>query len=57
VTSAEAAGVVALLDFLLGNSIDEVRRRHRLRSTSETEALIRATLLRHGYGATRFRSK
>ena len=55
--SAEAAGIFVLLDFLLGSSIDEVRRRHRLSSASEAEALIRATLLRHGYGATRFRAK
>jgi hypothetical protein len=55
--SADTAGVFALLDFLLGSSIDEVRRRHRLRSTSETEALIRAALLRHGYGAARFGTK
>lgn len=55
--NADAAGIFVLLDFLLGNSIDEVRRRHRLRSRSEVEALIRATLLRHGYGATRLRPK
>ncbi len=50
----EVAGVFALLDFLLGNSIDDIRRIHRLRSTSETEALIRAVLLRHGYAVVGF---
>lgn len=53
----ESEGVFALLDFLLGSSIDEVRKRHRLHSASETEALIRAVLLRHGYEASRFRAE
>jgi hypothetical protein len=53
----EVAGVFALLDFLSGNSIDEVRRMYRLRSTRETEALLRAVLLRHGYAVAGFSAK
>jgi hypothetical protein len=44
-----SAGVFALLDFLMGSSIDEVTQRHRLTSRIHTEAAIRAVLLRHGY--------
>jgi hypothetical protein len=47
----ESLGVVALLDFLTGCSLDEVTRCYRLSSTLDTEAAIRAVLLRHGYGA------
>jgi hypothetical protein len=46
-----SAGVFALLDFLMGNSIDEITQRHQLISRTFTEALIRAVLLRHGYDA------
>jgi hypothetical protein len=46
---ADTVGVFALLDFLMGNSIDEVTQRHRLTSRIHTEAVIRAVLLRHGY--------
>lgn len=45
------SGVVLLLDFLMGSSIDEVTRRHHLHSRPAAEAAIRALLLRHGYGA------
>lgn len=44
-----SAGVFALLDFLMGSSIDEITQRHRLVSRTFTEAVIRAVLLRHGY--------
>ena len=47
----ESVGVIALLDFLMGCSLDDVTRRYRLPSTLVTEAAIRAVLLRHGYGA------
>ena len=47
----EPAGVVVLLDFLMGSSLDELTRRYHLPSVLDTEALIRAMLLRHGYGA------
>jgi hypothetical protein len=50
---AEFAGVFALLDFLMGSSIDEVTHRHRLVSRIHTEAVIRAVLLRHGYDVER----
>lgn len=46
----EPVGVFALLDFLMGSSLDEVTRRHRLPSRLATEAVIRAVLLEHGYG-------
>jgi hypothetical protein len=46
----ESVGVFVLLDFLTGSSLDEVTRRHRLPSVLATEAVIRAVLLRHGYG-------
>jgi hypothetical protein len=46
----ESLGVFALLDFLMGSSLDEVTRRHRLPSLLATEAVIRAVLLQHGYG-------
>jgi hypothetical protein len=42
-------GVFVLLDFLMGNSIDQVTRGHRLGSTAMAEALLRSVLLRHGY--------
>jgi hypothetical protein len=47
----ESAGVFVLLDFLMGSSLDEVTRRHRLPSVLATESVIRAVLLQHGYGA------
>ena len=50
---AEPVGVFALLDFLMGSSIDEVTQRHRLASRTHTEAAIRAVLLHHGYGVER----
>jgi hypothetical protein len=43
--------VFALLDFLTGNSIDEVTLRHHFISRAHAEAVIRALLLRHGYDA------
>jgi hypothetical protein len=46
---AEPIGVFALLDFLMGSTIDEVTQRHRLVSRIHTEAVIRAVLLHHGY--------
>ena len=48
-TEANFAGIFALLDFLMGNSIGEVTRRHRFYSTEQAEAAIRAVLLLHGY--------
>ncbi len=48
---AESVGVILLIDFLMGSSIDEVTRRHRLHSVPAAEAAIRALLLRHGYDA------
>jgi hypothetical protein len=53
----EAAGVFALLDFLMGSSMSEVTRRHRLDSIQQTEALIRAVLLLHGYDAAKQRQE
>jgi hypothetical protein len=47
----DSTGVFALLDFLMGSSIDEVTRQHRLTSRIHTEAVIRALLLHHGYDA------
>ncbi len=50
----DLVGLFVLLDFLMGNSIDQVTRGHRLASTAVAEALIRSVLLRHGYdGAVR----
>ena len=46
----EPVGVFALLDFLMGSSLDEVTQRHRFPSLLATEAVIRAVLLQHGYG-------
>lgn len=42
-------GVEALLDFLMGFTIDDVRRRLALPSVHDAERLIRIALLRHGY--------
>ena len=50
---AEPIGVFALLDFLMGSSIEEVTQRHRLISRVHTEAVIRALLLHHGYDVER----
>jgi hypothetical protein len=50
---AERVGVFALLDFLMGSSIEEVTRRHRLVSCVDTEAVIRTVLLHHGYDVER----
>jgi hypothetical protein len=50
---AEPVGVFALLDFLMGSSIEEVTQRHRLISRIHTEAVIRALLLHHGYDVER----
>lgn len=44
-----STGLFALLDFLMGSSIDEVTQIHRFRSVAQTEAAIRAVLLLHGY--------
>jgi len=41
------------LDFLMGNSIDQVTRGHGLGSTMTAEALLRSVLLRHGYDVAR----
>jgi len=49
----ERLGVFALLDFLMGSSIDEVTQRHRLVSRVDTEAVIRTVLLHHGYDVER----
>jgi hypothetical protein len=38
-----------LLDFLMGDSIDDVTATLRLRSRAQTESLLRAALLRGGY--------
>jgi hypothetical protein len=50
---AEHVGVFALLDFLMGSSIEEVTQRHRLVSHVHTEAMIRTVLLHHGYDVDR----
>lgn len=47
---ADSVGLFALLDFLMGSSIDDVTQSHRFRSIAQTEAAIRAVLLLHGYG-------
>lgn len=49
----ELLGVIVLLDFLMGNSIDQVTRGHGLGSTMTAEALLRSVLLRHGYDVAR----
>ncbi len=49
----EPVGVFALLDFLMGSSIDEVTQRHRFVSRMYTETVIRAVLLHHGYDVER----
>jgi hypothetical protein len=53
VADAEPIGVFALLDFLMGSTIEEVTQRHRLISRTHTEAVIRALLLHHGYDVER----
>jgi len=53
----ESAGVLALLDFLMGSSISEVTWRHRLDSIQQTEAVIRAVLLLHGYDVAKQRQE
>jgi hypothetical protein len=47
----DIVGALVLLDFLMGDSLAGVAARHRLRSVTEAEALLRAVLLRHGYAA------
>lgn len=48
---AASDGICVLLEFLMGSSIDDIKRRHRLCSAREAEALIRAVLLSHGYAS------
>jgi hypothetical protein len=47
--AGEAVDLFVLLDFLMGHSIDELTASHFLCSRSQTEALLRAALLRGGY--------
>jgi hypothetical protein len=54
---ADIVGTLALLDFLMGDSLVQVVARHRLRSVTEVEALLRAALLRHGYTARDLRER
>ena len=42
---------LALLDFLMGDSLAKIMVRYRLESTDAAEALLRGVLLGHGYAA------
>jgi hypothetical protein len=48
---SEQLGSVALLDFLMGCSMSDVKQRYHLSSIHDTEALLRDEILRHGYAA------
>jgi hypothetical protein len=47
----ESVGLYVLLDFLTGSSIADLALAHDLGGAADTEALLRAVLLRHGYRA------
>jgi hypothetical protein len=46
---ADSVAVLALLDFLLGDSLADIATRHRLHNVAEVEALLRSALLSNGY--------
>ena len=45
----ESLALYVLLDFLTGDSIEDVVKRHHLQSTRDAEQLLRVVLLQHGF--------